>query len=424
MSDLRTVVLDDDPTGTQSAADVRVVFEPTVENLRRAFEADTSVYVLTNTRAFSEPKAVEIVRSVRSAALTAAAVLGVRIRFVLRGDSTLRGHVFAESEVFEGADSVLIFVPAFPDGGRTTVAGVHYVMLEGRAVPVGETEYAQDPVFPFRSSALTDYIREKSDRVALSVPLEQVRQGQLSQAILRAPVGSVVVPDAVNAEDIGLIAEAIRLAEDQREIVIRSGSPLAAELAGKQSRGLLDTEPVAGRMLLVCGSHTAGATAQLHQVYEHWPQFTEIDTDVALQNPTSAAERAAEDASRQTNPDELIILTTGRNRRPSDGGLFHGERVMSALTGAVAELLPQVDAVISKGGITSADVATVGIGARSALVEGQIAPGISRWRLTARDGREISYFVVPGNVGDRDALLSITKALTDGADERRAIPTE
>lgn len=42
---------------------------------------------------------------------------------------------------------------------------------------------------------------------------------------------------------------------------------------------------------------------------------------------------------------------------------------------------------------------------------GQILPGVSVWQLSARDGRDILYVVVPGNVGEPDTLTRILQAL-------------
>ena len=84
---------------------------------------------------------------------------------------------------------------------------------------------------------------------------------------------------------------------------------------------------------------------------------------------------------------------------------------MTALTTAVRSLLPEVAVVVSKGGITSAEVARTGIGASSAVVLGQVLPGVSVWRLTSHDDRELLYIVVPGNVGAPDTLVRVLDAL-------------
>src|SRR5919199_1188096 len=164
---MKTVVLDDDPTGTQSASGVEVLLVSDAELLTAALQRADSVYVQTNSRAIDEAAAVALVSRVRDDALEAGRRLDESIRFVLRGDSTLRGHVFAESEAFLDEDAVLLFVPAFPAGGRTTVDGLHRVLVDGVPVPAADTEYAADPVFPFRSSRLTEYVAERGGRAAV-----------------------------------------------------------------------------------------------------------------------------------------------------------------------------------------------------------------------------------------------------------------
>ncbi|MET4638405.1 four-carbon acid sugar kinase family protein [Mycetocola sp. 2940] len=411
---MKTVVLDDDPTGTQSASNVRVLLVSDADLLTEALRTDDSVYVQTNTRAIDEASAVALVRQVRNDALAAGSRLGEDIQFVLRGDSTLRGHVFAETEQFLDDGALMIFVPAFPDGGRTTRGGVHYVNTGGSDTPAHETEYADDPVFPFASGVLAEYVREKSAREPLPVSLDVVRgdAATLASILQDAAAGSVAVPDAVTNDDIRRIAEAIRTARVHgRSIVVRSAAPLAAMLAGVESSGLLATPLVEGRppTLLACGSHTGGASAQLDLVARAWGQPVVIDTSAALVEPEPAGHDAAARAAGAT--DGVTVVTTSRERSADHNTLDHGERVMLALTTAVRDLLPSVEVVVAKGGITSAEVARSGVGATSALVLGQVLPGVSVWRMTAVDGREILYVVVPGNVGGPDTLVNVLAAI-------------
>ena len=415
---MKTIVLDDDPTGTQSAAGVTVLLESNADLLTDALRHADSVYVQTNSRALDEPTAVALVRGIRADGEEAARRLGVDVRFVLRGDSTLRGHVFAETEVFLDGGAVMLFVPAFPDGGRTTRDGMHLVRVAGTDLPAHVSEYAADPVFGFSTGVLVDYVAEKSDRRAIPVSLESVRDGSLAGVLATAEPGTVITPDAIDADDIAAIARAVDAAGAAgATVVVRCAAPLAAELAGVVSRSLLptplvpETEPV----LLVCGSHTAGATAQLEPLVESWGRPAVIDTDAALRDPDSAGSEAAATASGQLENRPLAIVTSERSRSRRHNTLDHGERVMTALTTAVRALLPRVSVVVSKGGITSAEVARVGIGASSAVVLGQVLPGVSVWRLTAHDGRELLYVVVPGNVGDPDTLVRVLASLRLGA---------
>ncbi|GAA1059153.1 four-carbon acid sugar kinase family protein [Agromyces bracchium] len=415
---MKTIVLDDDPTGTQSATGVTVLLDTDAavlaDSLEAALAGADAVYVQTNSRALPEEEAVALARRIRDDALAVAARLGVEVRFVLRGDSTLRGHVFAETGVFLADDAVMLFVPAFPDGGRTTRDCVHYVRVAGEDVPAHESEYADDPVFGFGTGVLVDYVAEKSSRLAIPVHLEEVRVGGLARVLAAAPAGSVVVPDAVTDDDIRLIAEATDAAtRGGTSVVVRSASPLAAALAGVASDGLLPTplEGAGGAVLLACGSHTAGATAQLDAVVADWGWPAVIDTDAALVDPVEAGRRAASAARDRLADRPLAFVTTERQRSSSHNTLAHGELVMTALTTAVRDLLPDVSVVVAKGGITSAEVARTGIGARSAVVLGQVLPGVSAWRMTAHDGREVLYVVVPGNVGGPDTLVRALEAV-------------
>lgn len=411
---MKTIVLDDDPTGTQAATGVTVLLVSDAGRLTAALRDADSVYVQTNSRAIGEAEARALVAQIRTDGEEAGRRLGEEVSFVLRGDSTLRGHVFAETEEFLDADGVMLFVPAFPAGGRTTRGGVHHVRIGDVEVPAHESEFAADPVFGFSSGALTEYIAEKSGRSTTLVPLDVVRSGGLAGILTTVEAGSVVAPDAVDDDDIRLIAEATQRArEGGASIVVRCAAPLAAELAGCASNGLLATPLLSTppTVLLAAGSHTSATTAQLARLAQMSGEPVVIGTDEALVDPVAAGAEAGERVKAALGRKTLAVLSTERRRRATHDTLGHGERVMAALTTAVRAALPDADAVVAKGGITSAEVARVGLGADSAFVLGQVLPGISVWRLTAFDGRELLYVVVPGNVGEADTLVEVLRAL-------------
>ncbi len=196
-----------------------------------------------------------------------------------------------------------------------------------------------------------------------------------------------------------------------RDVVVRCAAPLAAALAGATSTGLLDRPLLPGspRVLVVCGSHTDGARAQLEALAQgHGPAHV-LSTAAALEDPAAAGEDLA-DRARDDLAAGVAVIATERVRSGEHGTLDHGERVMTALVTAVQRLVPGADAVVSKGGITAAEVARTGIGADAALVEGQVAAGISLWRMDL-GGRDVLQVVVPGNVGGPDAVADAVAAL-------------
>lgn len=410
-----TAVLDDDPTGTQAATDVGVVLDLNREAVRAAFDASDAVYLQTNSRALDEGTAVALAAQLKDWLAEIAAERGEEILVVLRGDSTLRGHVFPETDVFLEPGSLMVFLPAFPAGGRTTTDGVHYVEVDGTRIPAAESEFAGNPVFGFRSSGLVDYVAEKGARDGVSIPLAVVRgeRADLVDALLAVPEGAVALPDAETDEDIRAVAEAIREAAGRRHIVIRSAAPLAAFLAGVASTGLLPRPlPVGdGGVLVVCGSHTGAAGEQLGALRDAGVPIHEVDTDAALADPAAAAEAVVAAARADLESRGLAVITSQRERRAEHNTLAHGEKVMQALVHAARELLPQVGCVVTKGGITSADITTKALGASTATVLGQVAAGISVWRTTGDDGRERVSVIVPGNVGSAGTLVDVLAAV-------------
>lgn len=166
------VVLDDDPTGTQSVANLPVLTRWESEDLAGAFATGApAVYVLTNTRSLDEAEAARRNREVVAVALAAAADAGKHVTFVSRGDSTLRGHFPLETDVLAAeivahggdAPALTLLIPAFPDAGRITVDSVHYWVTGDEATPVGETPFAEDATFGFASSDLRDWVAEKTE---------------------------------------------------------------------------------------------------------------------------------------------------------------------------------------------------------------------------------------------------------------------
>ena len=94
----RVVVLDDDPTGTQTSHGVLVVTEWSEEELAGALQGThPAIFVLTNSRSLPEAEAVTLAAEAGRNLARASKQAGVDVVIGYRGDSTLRGHYPAES---------------------------------------------------------------------------------------------------------------------------------------------------------------------------------------------------------------------------------------------------------------------------------------------------------------------------------------
>ncbi|KAB5524604.1 hypothetical protein DKX38_022353 [Salix brachista] len=94
------VVLDDDPTGTQTVHDIEVLTEWSVESLVEKFRKKPKCFfILTNSRSLSSEKASALIKDICGNLSTAGkSVENNDYTVVLRGDSTLRGH-FPEARI-------------------------------------------------------------------------------------------------------------------------------------------------------------------------------------------------------------------------------------------------------------------------------------------------------------------------------------
>jgi hypothetical protein len=418
-----TVVLDDDPTGTQGVSDMLVVLDwsdPGVWDGARAGER--AVHMLTSSRAHTGAEAGELVAS----AAVAARRRHPGARLILRGDSTLRAHVWEEyaalrAVVHPGREDVpLLLVPALPAAGRVTIGGRHLLERDGVRVPLGETEYARDGALAYSDSDLARWADERSGgrfaaADAVRIPLERLRRpagaNDIAAAIAAAAAGgrpAVVIPDAETDADLRTIARGLRAAEEARiAVIVRCAPAFAAVLTRAEARSPAPAPRGDRGLLVVCGSFVAGATAQLEALERAHPG-TAVAADVralAGADWSSEVDRLAAAARDRIEHSGLAVVATERRRDPGLVDPAAQRRVATAL----AQVARRVGAgvVVAKGGITSAVTARAGLDARVARVVGPILPGVALWRLS--DGTD--YVIVPGNVGGPDLLADVVAAI-------------
>ena len=223
----KVVVLDDDPTGTQTVHDIPVLTEWSREALAAELRASgPGFFILTNSRAFPTAEACRINREIGERLATVAAELAQDLVVISRSDSTLRGHFPDEVEALGAALTAgrirppMLLCPYFEAGGRYTIGDVHYVADGDRLVPAAQTPFAQDAVFGYRSSNLREWVMEKSQgRISsadvTSLSLADIRQlgpqALAEQLLLRG--GQVCIANCASQRDLEVVVLAAMLAE-------------------------------------------------------------------------------------------------------------------------------------------------------------------------------------------------------------------
>ncbi len=397
----RMVVLDDDPTGIQTVHGCRLLTAWNVQEVGAALTDDVPFfYMLTNTRAMTREEASQVIEDAMSAVIEANSKYGWKLIFVSRSDSCLRGHFPLETDVMQrvlGKHGIPVwhpvpFAPAFIEAGRVTVEGAHYMRENGQLVPLSQTEFANDNVFGYSTSVLSDYIREKGAN----------------------PVDYEIV-DAETYEQLYAFADRFltQTASFDGAVVIRSSSSLPKAISGIKDQPLLGREILrnaSGVGCFVVGSHVHKTTRQLQNLLlAENTKGIEIDVRRILEGDGLLKQeilaQIAETAASHLTP---VIYTSRQEMRVDDADRrqLMGQAISDFLVELVESLPFQPSYLVAKGGITSHDILTKGLRVRTATVLGQVIANVPCLMT-----EQFPYIIFPGNVGDDNSLREVYEKL-------------
>ena len=427
----KIIVLDDDPTGSQTVHSCLLLTRWDVATLKTALaDAAPLFFVLGNTRGMDAQRAAAVMREVCGNLKAALADYSGPVLFVSRSDSTLRGHYPVETDVMNevlGPFDATLLTPAFFEGGRITRDSTHYLMVDGKPVPTHETEFARDSVFGYTTAFLPDYVAEKTGGCVASkdvarLILADLRAGKADAWLGGLHDNAIGVVDGESPDDYRAFADAVlQAAASGKRLLFRSAASLLTALAR------LPPQPVAAESFatlvrdgkpgaVVVGSHVAKTTAQLTALLKE-RGVVGLPLDVARLPAERAAvvdELAASIAHAHAQGLTPVVFTSRGERRFASTAerLAFGEVVSGTLMDVVKRLPATLGFLVSKGGITSNDVLSTGLTLTASRVLGQILPGVTVVQTPA-DHRlpQMPVVIFPGNVGGDDALAEAYRRL-------------
>ena len=396
----KMVVLDDDPTGIQTVHGCLLITQWDEQSVRLGFEdAEPFFYILTNTRAMTREDAEQVTREAMEMVIKVNQDYGYRLIIVSRSDSCLRGHFPLETDVMR---QCLVqhgytmapktpFCPAFIEAGRVTIDGVHYMKDGNRLIPVSETEFARDNVFAYHTSVLRDYIKEKG-----------------------ANPDDYEIVNAQGYDELRAFAEHLTsdIIPQTSSIVIRSSSSLPKAISGIADIPLLNRNILKhqGVGCFVVGSHVKKTTQQLENLLQaEGTCAIEVDVQRILDDaPLLMSETL--DTIQQVVDNYLtpVIYTSRQEIRLDDANQRQhlGQQVSDFLVDIVYRLPFTPSYLVGKGGITSHDILTKGLGIKSARVLGQVINSVPCVMT-----EKFPYIIFPGNVGSEQSLREVYEKL-------------
>lgn len=426
----KIIVIDDDPTGSQTVHGCLLLMRWDVDTLRLGLEdASPICFILANTRSMTPADADATTREVCRNLKQAIAQAHIRDFLVVsRSDSTLRGHYPTETDAIAeelGPFDAHFMTPAFFEGGRITRNSTHYLVVDGVETPVDQTEFARDSVFGYSTAYLPDYVAEKTGgRIAAAQVerflLDDIRSGSRDRLANLSDNVCVAVDADCQADLDRLAADLLAVAATGKRFLFRSAASLLTSLAnvGAQpiaaeamSQFVRDGQPGA----FIVGSHVQKTTQQLAELLKE-PGIVGVEIDVVRLRDGVAASVLCDEAlvmvqAAHTAGHTPVVYTSRGELQFADiqTRLAFGESVSSLLMDIVRGLPTSIGFLVSKGGITSNDVLSDGLALRSARLLGQILAGCSV--VTTPSNHPLfpllPVVLFPGNVGSSEGLAIV-----------------
>ncbi len=421
------IVLDDDPTGTQTVYNIPVLTVWDENSIATEIKLGTQMFfILTNSRSMTPDLADRLNGEIGMAIDMVFKKFDKQYIIISRSDSTLRGHFPNELEALTKAlyikKYLTAIIPAFFEGGRFTINDVHYVKEENELIPASQTPFAKDKAFGFVQSNLKNWIEEKTKgnvkaRDVVSFSLEKLRNNTLESCIeeLKSlPLGSTIIVNATDYSDLEKFA--LAYFQSGVTIVFRTAASFVRAIAGISDRALLKKQELISKNntnggLIVVGSYVPKTTKQLANLLEI-KEIESIELDInAVLNYSLKVENVTIKIEHFIDQGKNVVLYTSRDLRfghDEKESLKIGNIIADFVTSIVKNISVAPRFIIAKGGITSSDIATKSLQIKRALVLGQALPGVPVWQAGAESKFPLMpYIIFPGNVGNDEALADL-----------------
>jgi uncharacterized protein YgbK (DUF1537 family) len=223
------------------------------------FDSDRDVFCIsTDTRDKKSQYSYNLIRDITCRFKNNVKLISKRI------DSTLRGNVGSEIDAVLdelGPEYRAVVVASYPSSARICLGGC--VLVNG--VPLEKTNVSSDIKTPVKSSSVIGIIKSQSRKSVGYVPLGDVLRGaEFLKKKIEEKSERIIVIDAVNNEDIMIIADACTSLKEK--IVSVDPGPFTAFVSINRLKSI---KPASYRSLMVIGSITELTRKQLKYFERH-----------------------------------------------------------------------------------------------------------------------------------------------------------
>ncbi len=322
--------------------------------------------------------------------------------FYKKTDSTLRGNVGVELAALLRATGggVLPFVPAYPQAGRITRGGRHYV----RGKPLHETFFAQDPHEPIASSSIPEILTRDAQIAVCVVAREELA----SWSAADCPDPCICVFDAENDDDLDRIAD--RLVEVGLLWRTAGAAGFAEKVAERLNlpRSAPETIERRGPLLIVNGSLQETALAQVRRGLDAGIEDLKLAPEMLLAGELSVPPVVG----------PLLLYTVVTPEERAQYAEAAGQHGIEDVCGRVAEAVGTLTADLMQGESAPGSLAVFGgdtavavlraLGCSTMRPHAELWPGVieSTMSLPARD---VTVVTKSGGFGPEDLVQQLVR---------------
>ena len=445
---MKVIVIDDDPTGSQTVNNCLLLLKWDYSTLIKGFKSKSNLFfILANTRSLSENDAklrlVEICDALKKI-ISKESYKEEEFIFVSRGDSTLRGHNFLEPKIINeclGPFDATFHIPAFIEGKRITIDGVHFV----NNVPVSQTIFAKDKIFGYKTSNIKKLLFQKSKsqiklndiqnlKLSELKVLESKEKNIIFDKIRNLKENSHVIVDVENYSQLKKFSLSIKKLSKEKKFLFRTAASFISSISAVKDNpqepffySLLRRKNSKKKFLpgfLVIGSYTELSTIQLKE-------FLEISDCAPIELDVFEFFRISK---LKHNEDQLVlfknkflahirsilmqentpVLFTSRKEVSlvnKDEQVNFYNSLAHFISELVSDLKNEIWYLVSKGGITSNVILSNGFKATYVYLQGQIITGVSLVTFKLENDEDLPIVTFPGNIGNQDSLIKVWSIL-------------
>ena len=394
------IVLDEDPSGAQGVFDVPVLTHLDAQSIRAAIDqAPPLLFILTNSRTLTTTQTVQLHQDLGNILKE----YGDEIIIISRSNSSLNERFPLETETLKTAldipEAPTLFIPFLETRQQLTLHDTHY-FLEGG----GEGELTH--------SYLPDALRKNSQqKIPIhSISLEELRSRDLSEKLDALPPSSICIVNALSLHDLTPVSLALH--QSKRRFIIRSASTFVQSLAGIASRPTLspwqmqDLEPNPNGGLIIISPDRPQNCPQLNHLLKHAPRLSALKLSIPdILNSTFKLSETVKSVQEALSSGQNLILFTSHTSNDKPDKRTIDKKISDVFTSLIRELTLRPSFIITANSPASSDIATNGLGIKTAQVLGQILPGIPIWTIgneTPHPG--LACLIFPSEVPDSTAL--------------------